>query len=272
MKPELSIPSANSATLTPTDTQGFMGAARHQGGRSTQQDQVICLTTPDRRRQFLVVADGVGGHSGGEMAAQCVVDVAARVFPALLNQHPQPAEFLTNFCTLANQEILARAALVGSEAYSTVVALFTDPARAYWAHVGDSRLYGFKRGELMHQTRDHSLVQQLFEQGKITAEDRATHPARNQVQQVLGMDVTIKPTLGEMALCDQCAFLLCSDGFWDQVSVDEMSLILGASDLAFATSVWVRQAARRGGTQGDNIALAVWRAPPKVVRRWSFFR
>jgi serine/threonine protein phosphatase PrpC len=252
--------------------QGIMGCARHQGGRSSQQDQALCLTTEDKRCQFLVVADGVGGHVGGELASRCVVDVAAQMFPAQLNHSLNPAEFLSRFCTQANQEIRARAASAGSEAYATVVALLVDETRAFWAHVGDSRLYGFKGGALIHQTRDHSLVQRLFEQGKISAEARATHPDRNQISQVLGMEATVSPTLGEMALSADCAFLLCTDGFWEHMTPSEMALILKAEDLAFAASLVVRQAARRGGAQGDNIGLALWRAPREVARRWSFFR
>jgi len=262
----------SSAGAVPTQMQRIMGCARHQGGRSSQQDQALCLTTHDKRRQFLVVADGVGGHAGGELASRCVVEVAAQMFPADLDNGIKPAEFLSHFCTQANQEIRARAALAGSEAYSTVVALLVDQTRAFWAHVGDSRLYGFKGGALIHQTRDHSLVQRLFEQGKISAEARATHPNRNQISQVLGMEATVSPTLGEMALSADCAFLLCTDGFWAHMAPSDMALILQADDLAFAASLTVRQAAYRGGARGDNIGLALWRAPREGVRRWSFFR
>lgn len=268
MKLALSFPDISAE---PTQMQGIMGCARHQGGRSSQQDQTLCLTSKDKRCQFLVVADGVGGHVGGELASRCVVDVAAEMFPRLLNHSLKPVEFLSRFCAQANQEIRARAASAGSEAYSTVVALLVNETRAYWAHVGDSRLYGFKGGTLIHQTRDHSLVQQLFEQGKITAQERATHPDRNQVRQVLGMDAAVSPTLGEMALSADCAFLLCTDGFWEHMAPDEMALILSAEDLVFAASLWVRQAAHRGGAQGDNVGLALWRAPRPVARRWSFF-
>ncbi|OZB55054.1 MAG: hypothetical protein B7X35_09610, partial [Halothiobacillus sp. 14-56-357] len=132
-----------------------MGADRHVGGRAYQQDQVVCLTTPDMKYQLLVVADGVGGHWGGEMASNTVVEVARRLFPAQLNQFPASGGFLDYFCQKANDEIRARAARENQQAFSTVVALLTTPGRAYWAHVGDSRLYGFKGAELVHQTSDH---------------------------------------------------------------------------------------------------------------------
>lgn len=128
----------------PAQALEFMGADRHVGGRAYQQDQVVCLSTPDLKYQLLVVADGVGGHSGGEMASKAVIDVARRLFPAHLSQFSESGGFLEQFCQTANHEIRARAAQENHEAFSTVVALLTTPERAYWAHVGDSRLYGFK--------------------------------------------------------------------------------------------------------------------------------
>jgi PPM family protein phosphatase len=259
-------------TTDPAQALVFMGADRHVGGRAYQQDQVACLSTPDLKYQFLVVADGVGGHWGGELASKAVIDVARDMFPALLGQFPEPSGFLEQFCRAANHEIRARAGRENKEAFSTVVALLTTPERAYWAHVGDSRLYGFKGAELVHQTRDHSLVQVLFDQGKITAEERAVHPERNRVLQVLGMHDAVQPTLGEISLTADMAFLLCTDGFWEQVSVSEMPMMLAGADLNFSASVWVRQAARRAGAGGDNVGLALWRTPPRSKRGWLSFR
>lgn len=256
----------------PAPALAFMGADRHVGGRAYQQDQVACLSTPDMKYQLLVVADGVGGHWGGEMASKTVIDVARRLFPSQLNQRPEVDGFLEYFCQTANQEIRARAAQENKEAFSTVVALLVTPDRAYWAHVGDSRLYGFKGSELIHQTSDHSLVQALFDQGRITADERQVHPERNRVLNVLGMNRTVQPTLGEISLTTDMTFLLCTDGFWEQVAVSEMPLMLAAADLNFAASVWVRQAARRAGAGGDNVAVALWRSPPRAKRGWLSFR
>jgi len=256
----------------PASALEFMGADRHVGGRAYQQDQVVCLSTPDMKYQLLVVADGVGGHWGGEMASNTVIEVARRLFPARLNQFPESGGFLAYFCQTANDEIRARAARENQQAFSTVVALLTTPGRAYWAHVGDSRLYGFKGAELVHQTSDHSLVQALFDQGRITADERRVHPERNRVLNVLGMNDTVQPTLGEISLTPDMAFLLCTDGFWEHVAVSEMPLILAAADLSFAASVWVRQAARRAGAGGDNVAVALWRSPPRSRRGWLSFR
>ncbi len=248
----------------------FMGADRHIGGRSSQQDQVLCLSSANQKYQLLLVADGVGGHQGGAQAAQVIVDIARQMFPAALARFSNGRDFLANFCAVSNQAI-RRAAAPGEEpGFSTLVALLTDSERAYWVHVGDSRLYGFQGEQLFHQTRDHSLVQRLVDYGKITEAERDRHPERNRVLQVMGMP-SVQPTFGETTLTDDMAFLLCTDGFWDQIRPSEMRHILTAPDLQFAANLWVRQAARRGGAGGDNIGLAVWRMPPKAPRRWLSF-
>ncbi len=253
-----------------TGTAAFMGADRHIGGRKTQQDQCICLSSANNKHQFLVVADGVGGHQGGAEAARTIVDTAHALFPSALPRFPEGRAFLEHFCQVANQAV-RRSQVAGQESgFSTLVALLTDSERAYWVHVGDSRLYGFRGGNLFHQSRDHSLVQRLVDFGKITEEERDRHPERNRVLQVLGMP-TVQPTFGETRLTEDMAFLLCTDGFWDQIRPREMSHILGSADLQFAANLWVRQAARRGGAAGDNIALALWRVPPKAPRRWLSF-
>lgn len=251
-------------------TAAFMGTDRHIGGRKTQQDQSLCLSSSNNKYQFLLVADGVGGHRGGAEAAEVVVETAQAMFPSGLARFADGQAFLENFCAVANQAI-QRLQTPGQESgFSTLVALFTDSERAYWVHVGDSRIYGFQAGVLFHQSRDHSLVQRLVDYGKITEEERDQHPERNRVLQVLGMP-NIQPTFGETRLTDDMAFLLCTDGFWDQIRPREMSRIFGSADLQFAANLWVRQAARRAGAAGDNIALALWRMPPKTPRRWLSF-
>lgn len=86
------------------------------------------------------------------------------------------------------------------------------------------------------------------------------------------MNETVQPTLGEISLTADMAFLLCTDGFWEHVDVSEMSPMLAATDLNFSASVWVRQAARRAGAGGDNVAVALWRTPPRTKRGWLSFR
>jgi len=238
-----------------------MSCDQHIGGRRSQQDRTLCIATPDQRFKLLVVADGVGGHWGGEIAAQAVIDIAKHDFGRIGKHIDAPDDFLQKLCKDANHEIRERAAKHGEQAaYSTIVALLITPRRAYWAHVGDSRLYCFQKRQLVHRTKDHSLVQAMVDRGELAAEDINTHPDRNQLLRVLGMKAEVEVTQGEISLTRDTGFILCSDGFWDIVATDEMSQILIAQDLPFAVARWVRLAAQKAGREGDNVSLAAWRA------------
>lgn len=238
-----------------------MGCDRHIGGRPSQQDRTLCCASPDHSTRLLVVADGVGGHWGGELAAQTVVDVARSDFETTAQPPADPPAFLEALCQRANAEIRSRAGEHDEEAFSTIAALLVTPERAYWAHVGDSRLYCFRDGQLVYRTRDHSMVQAMVDGGELAATDMADHPDRNQLLQVLGMEETVRPAQGQMSITPRMTFVLCSDGFWDSIEPRAMVAdIRHARDLPQAASAWVHKAVRRGGEQGDNVSLAVWRS------------
>ena len=157
-------------------------AGRTRGGRSTQQDDFVCLHDPRSNTHLLVLADGMGGDGAGELASAGVVE-AARVLWRAGRWRDQPgAIFLEQLCQEAHAELRRRgAALTHGEPHSTVVALLLKGGRAYWAHVGDSRLYRFQHGHLLGCTEDHSVVQARVRRGDIdaaqAASDRRPAPA-----------------------------------------------------------------------------------------------
>jgi len=240
-----------------------MSCDQHIGGRSSQQDRILCCASTDQRTKLLVVADGVGGHWGGELAAQTVVEVAQASFDNAPQPPADPVAFLNQLCQNANTEIRTRAQQQSEQAYTTIVALLITQQRAYWAHIGDSRLYCFRNGELVHRTRDHSLVQAMVEQGELTEEAARKHPKRNQLLQVLGMEETVHPDQGETAVTPCMGFILCTDGFWDTANRTQMLEVLTTEDLSFAVARSVRQIAQQAGREGDNVSLAVWRSGPE---------
>lgn len=247
-----------------------MSCDQHIGGRQSQQDRTLCIASADQRFKLLVVADGVGGHWGGEVAAQAIVDVAERDFRGIGKHLPNPADFLLHMIQGANREIQRRAAAQGEQqAYSTIVALLLTPKRAYWAHVGDSRLYCFQNQQLVHRTKDHSLVQAMVDRGELSADELNNHPDRNRLLRVLGMDNEIEVTQGEISITNDTGFILCSDGFWDLITPKEMSRILAARDLPFTVARWVRLAAQKAGREGDNVSLAAWRSGTQGTS-WRF--
>ncbi|MFO7959241.1 MAG: hypothetical protein R6X33_19320 [Candidatus Brocadiia bacterium] len=139
------------------------------------------------------------------------------------------------------------------------MALIVRESRACWVHVGDSRLYLFRDRELRVRTRDHSLVQELVEAGQVAEEAMATHPDQNKLLRSIGGEYPPETTHGSASIRPQDRFLLCSDGFWEQIAAEEMSAALAASNLEESLTDLVDLAVRRAGPSGDNVAVAAVR-------------
>lgn len=243
--------------------------ADHIGSREEQQDRVEVFGSKGRDCCLLVVADGLGGHEGGAMAAQAVVDAARGLWQSAILPLADPDGFLRELCRAAHGRINDRHAEPGSEARSTCVLFYAGPGRAHWLSVGDSRLYRFRDGTLIERTRDHSVVQMLVDMGKITEAEMADHPDQNRLLQSLGGDDDPDPVVGVADVDAQDSFLLCSDGFWETVEPQEMADGLRAPSLASATRDLVTRAVRRGGPTGDNVAVAVARQRAAAgMSRW----
>lgn len=224
------------------------------GGRSCNEDCVRqCSSGGDSL--CLILADGLGGHGGGDRASDTVCRTlcegfAGRVSPAvlidLLNEaHRNIKALQTPQCSMK----------------STAVALTIGSGRAAWAHVGDSRLYHFLDGKLIFQTRDHSASQIAVMLGDITADQIRFHEDRNRVLRALGQDGALKVDAAEEFLSPGShAYLLCSDGFWEYVLEHEMEEDL---HLASDPEDWLRRmrerlAARIPPDNDNNTAAAVW--------------
>lgn len=226
----------------------------HIGGRSRNEDAVagrlwgndgICL----------VVADGLGGHGGGELASQTVCRTVCQNWNGAAS--PEILKMLItmahgNVCNIQTPECAMK---------STVVMLAIREDHAAWAHVGDSRLYHFQNGRLVFQTKDHSASQLAVTLGDITQEQIRFHADRNRVLKALGQPGELTADAAEATLSPgQHAFLLCSDGFWENVLEVEME-----TDLQTAVSPedWLRKMQTRlrqrmSADNDNNTAAAVW--------------
>ena len=158
-----------------------------KGSRKVNQDRLAY--TYGRDTLLLVVADGMGGHAGGEIAAQ----ICVRLFIERFQQEAKPV--LKNPLKFLQETMLRAHAALGSYANqfsmletprTTCVAVVVQASHAYWAHAGDSRFYLFRQGSLIAATKDHSKVQYLVDQGLIGTSDMAVHPDRNKVFSCLG--------------------------------------------------------------------------------------
>jgi len=225
------------------------------GGREEQQDRAEILTSAAADAHLVVLADGMGGHHGGALAAQAVVDASRQLFEAEVVDDPTTA--LERYCLQAHRAVTGLGEHGGQTPGSTCVLLYIAGDEAYWAHVGDSRLYHFRKGKLLNRTRDHSLVQLLVARGELAEEEMATSPLQNQLYMRLGGNEPPQPELGSADVQQGDAFVLCSDGFWESVGDEEVAAILSRDDLEQAVAELVGLASERGGRGGDNISMAI---------------
>ncbi|WP_018871668.1 PP2C family serine/threonine-protein phosphatase [Thioalkalivibrio sp. ALJ16] len=231
--------------------------ARDVGGRAEQQDQAATFAAPDGSGWLLLVADGMGGHQGGAAAAAEALRTAERLWRGCDGRPSHPQDFLKQLFHQTQSALWDPDAAPERRPGTTLVALYSDGERAWWAHCGDSRLYHFEGDTLRQRTRDHTRVQQLVDAGMIREEDAATHPDQNRLMQALGAMDAIRVEYGSAVLTRASRFLLCSDGFWSQILPVEMATLLEAPDPGRHLPRLVAEAARRGGPRGDNVAAAI---------------
>lgn len=243
-------------------------AAQHQGDRKEQQDRVAILPHSRRRGVALaVVADGMGGHTGGALAAEQVVHTAKNNLDHFSPGDENPRCMLENSMREAHTMIKASRFMNEKDPHSTAVMLLLLPGRVTWAHCGDSRLYHFRGRQLMHRSVDHSYVEHLVATGRITPEQALTHPNRNVLLTSLGGQDEPKFDFAESAdLVAGDAFVLCSDGLWAYFTDEEMGAVIADNTARQACEMLIDVARKRAKGGGDNLSLAIVKlveaAPP----------
>lgn len=219
-------------------------------GRVRESNQDRLLVAGD----FVAVADGMGGHAGGELAAETAIDDLRRF------GEPHDAEDVVTAIRQANRAVVATAERHGlANMGTTVVAALLRPIRrsVTIANVGDSRAYLLHNGELDQVTRDHSLVQDLLRSGRISEDEARDHPHRNVLTRVLGIADEIDVDTFELAVSEGDLILLASDGLFNEVDVDDMARIVGDRvDLGAAAADLVAQANENGGNDNITVILA----------------
>lgn len=235
--------------------------ASRQGGRHYNQDRVAYSYSRDAL--LMVVADGMGGHSHGELAAQISVQTMAETFQR--NAHPKltdPAAFLQDAMDRAHQAINDHVCThhMSEVPHTTCVACVVQDDTAWWAHAGDSRLYLYGDAGLVARTRDHSTVQQLHDDGFITEEAMKTHPERNKIYNCLGGNISPEVEISRpMPLSENDIILICTDGLWGSLTEEQMVATLRTFPLARAVEFLMDHAELRAGPHGDNLSAIALR-------------
>jgi len=208
---------------------------------------------------LMIIADGMGGHIDGEVAAEiAVTEITRRFQQEARNKLKKPADFLVSAIQSAHRSIVSHAVehnLLECPR-TTVVACIVQNGSAYWAHAGDSRLYVLRRGELIAQTQDHSRVQMMIEAGEITPEMAARHPERNKIFSCLGGVVPPQIASGrEFPLETGDTILLSTDGFWAQIPGSILGTMLRKQSLVDLLPGLLTEAHRRAKGESDNLSV-----------------
>ncbi len=237
----------------------------HRGDRSYQQDQVEVIQHPRIAGAVLaVVADGMGGKSGGRKAADQVLMTGRQIFERFVPAQDDTAEMLRQLVVEAHLMIKLTAITAEEEPHSTVAAFCIGPGlECDVVHAGDSRVYHFRGAELMRRTVDHSFVQRLIDEGKITEEAANTHPQSNLLTGCLGTHADPPVTLWHIDKLEYGdTMLACSDGLWHYFTPKEIGAILHALPPREASEMLISKARQRARGGGDNLSLALGRIDP----------
>ncbi len=227
------------------------------GKRANNEDRLAYSYSRDAL--LMVVADGMGGHFYGEVAAQIAVQTLTEAFQRQATPTiADPFLFLQKSISNAHSAILdfTEAHDLKDSPRTTCVACIIQDNIAYWAHAGDSRLYLLRDGRVQTHTRDHSRIQMLLEQGVINAAQAAVHPERNRVYSCLGGPQTPEIEFSRKTPLEAGDVIaLCTDGVWSAFPDDMLAVALKRDNLMQAVPMLLGQAEIRNGPTADNLSI-----------------
>lgn len=227
--------------------------------RETNQD-VFCVKQLNDNACFAIVCDGMGGQSAGHIASDMTCEILTRHLLAhdiASADNEEARRLLIAGVSEANMTVYKASNI--EPGYrgmgTTIVAVVLLGTQAHIVHIGDSRVYLLRDGQLHQITRDHSLVQELLEQGKISKEDVNTHPNKNMITRAVGVNLLVDIDYLELAMQQGNKLLLCSDGLTNMISDHVIEKTLIKHTPQQACEKLVELANKAGGA--DNITVAV---------------
>jgi protein phosphatase len=225
------------------------------GGRKVNQDRMgYCYT---RDALLMLLADGMGGHIQGEVAATIAMQTMSALFQEMAVPYvKKPEQFLEDGMFAAHREIHRYRAVnnLPETPRTTLVACLVQHGTALWAHVGDSRLYWMRRGQVVGRTRDHSRVEALIAQGRLDPSERDTHPDRNKLFNCIGAPTIPMIDMGRPStLQPGDVIMMCSDGLWAVLPESALVTAIGSRTVVRAVPEMVHAAAALAGRNSDNV-------------------
>ena len=234
-------------TVIDTDTW----AESHIGyKRKDNEDRFLIKELPGL--MILAVADGMGGHAGGEIAAQIVIDAFREYNFSKENLERDLKKALYNAQKKILSKMIENYDLDGMGSTATIAVLYRN--KTFWIHVGDSRIYLLHNKKIKQITTDHTFIQDLIEDGTITLEQAKTHPLKDMLDQCVGCD-EIQPDAGVFNLQKNDRLLLCSDGLSRHLSDLQIESILATNTVQKTCQQLIQATLKMGGT--DNVTVIV---------------
>jgi serine/threonine protein phosphatase PrpC len=235
----------------PNDSTTWQSALRSEVGKVRKHNEDSGLDRPDAR--LWAVADGMGGHSAGDLASQMIVNSLSKLKPTTnLSEH---VDFVEHSILGVNNRLLELAEANNQTIGSTVVALLANDNYGVFLWAGDSRLYRLRDNDLSQLTTDHTQAQHYLERGLISRESAADHPAGNMVTRAVGASASLFLDIDIVDIVPGDRFLLCSDGLDKHVSDPEIEAALRDGDPSTVVDTLIELTLERGAN--DNVTICV---------------
>ena len=238
-----------------------------RGSRPTNQDRVAHAERDNA--VLMILADGLGGHRGGEIAAELLAQTVLHAFQAV--KHPriaQPSAFLALGIVQAHNAIHEHAKSTPDlMPRTTCVLCLVQDGYAYWAHVGDSRLYHFRGSALLRRTHDHTATEELRQDGVLSDDEMRDHPQKSRLLKCVG-----GPTRPTISLSEETrleygdVLLLCSDGLWEALAPEELLAFTRRDPIEEGTEEMLAAAERKMRGTSDNISAVCLRWEEAATR------
>ncbi len=231
-------------------------------GKVRKLNEDACLARPDIG--LWIVADGMGGHSSGDLASNMIIDSFRQI--SLPEQLPARIDLLEDGLLAINRDLRQEALRRGGNTTigSTVVVLMAYAHQVILMWAGDSRAYCLRRGEFTRITQDHTQVEELVQQGILLREDAETHPTANIITRAVGAEDELYLDLDHQDIQSGDLYLLCSDGLNKELREPEIAQILSSdNDVVQSGQALIDEALRRGAR--DNVTLVIAKAVQRIA-------